>query len=544
MCALGLLFSLAGCEPQVTCETDWCGTAVIVSGAEAGTLLPPVTGFDVDIALSDLLFLRLADVDSTLNPNGDDNFVPLLAQSWERTDPRTLVFTLHPDAQWHDGTPVTAADIAFTFELYRDDRVGSFTTSRLEKIESVTPRDDRTAVFRFTQVYPEQLFDATYHMRIVPRHLLTSIPRDELRTHQFGRNPVGNGPFRFVRWDAGQEIELVADSTFFLGRPGVPRVIWRFAAGPGAAVTQLLAGEADVLNFLGSPENVARVEQNPDYRVLRPTPMNYGYLGFNLRDPGDSMQVHPLFDNAEVRRAISMALDRDGIITGALGGNGTVPLGPVTEPLWIWEPDFAHLAFDQAAASQGLADAGWEDGDGDGTLDRRGETLAFELLVPNSSVPRTRSAVIIKEELAQVGIEVTIRELEFRTYLAAIESGEFDAQIGAWVQDPSPVGLRELWASPGFGAGNYGKYTNQQVEALIDEAAVTLDTAAARLMWRDAIERINEDAPAVWLYSAVMTAGVHERFTNAWMRPDMWWATLWTWRVDQSRLLARDVATP
>ncbi len=257
-----VIVALAGswaCTPQPTCAGDWCGTVVVVSTAEAETLFPPNMNSGIEYGLGDLLFVKLADVGPGLNTLGDSGFVPALAQSWTFTDPLTIRFSLHREARWHDGAPVTADDVAFTFDVYRDSSVAAPAGPRLNQIASVTAADAHTVVFRFHRTYPEQLFDAIFWMRMLPRHVLDSVPRDRLAAHPFGRQPVGSGPYRFVRWRAAEFVELAADSTYFLGRPGVPRVLWRFATGSQAALNQLLAGEADALNYIGGPESVQRV---------------------------------------------------------------------------------------------------------------------------------------------------------------------------------------------------------------------------------------------------------------------------------------------
>src|SRR5204862_8179338 len=128
----------------------------------------------------------------------------------------------------HDGQRVNAADVEFTFNAYTDSLVASPYRPKLHRIARVTQRDSLTTVFRFRERYPEMFYDAVYHMRILPAHLLRPVPRDRWRTAAFGRKPLGSGPYKFVSWQPAQAIELVADSTFFLGPPGVRRLSWRF----------------------------------------------------------------------------------------------------------------------------------------------------------------------------------------------------------------------------------------------------------------------------------------------------------------------------
>src|SRR3989454_1984518 len=223
-----LLGSLASCARRGACTGDYCGTVVIAAAGEPDILLPPVTELSPSRDVYDQLFLKLADLGMSENTIGDEDFQPQLAERWEWAGPVTLVFHLDPRARWQDGRAVTAGDVVFTYDAYTDSLVNSPFRSSLRLISAVTTRDSLTAVFRFRQRYPEMFYDAGYQMRILPAHLLRTIPRDQWRSAPFGRAPVGDGPYRFVAWKAGESLELAADSTFYLGRPHIRRVIVRF----------------------------------------------------------------------------------------------------------------------------------------------------------------------------------------------------------------------------------------------------------------------------------------------------------------------------
>src|SRR3979490_110675 len=264
LAAVAGLILVAGCERPVGCTGEYCGTIVITSGGEACILLPPVSEFSITRDVTDQLFLKLADLGLSGNMIGDEDFRPQLAERWEGDAPTTLAVTLDPRARWQDGQAVTAADVAFTYDAYTDMLVNSSFRSSLRQIAAVTTRDSLTVVFRFRQRYPEMFYDAVYHLRILPAHLLREVPRDQWRSAACGRAPVGDGPYRFVAWKAGESIELAADSSFFLGRPHLRRVIWRFTPDQQVAVTQLIAGDADAVEVLVSPDNVQRARADTE----------------------------------------------------------------------------------------------------------------------------------------------------------------------------------------------------------------------------------------------------------------------------------------
>lgn len=531
---------LTGCERTRNCPNGWCGTAVS-AGAEPDVLLPPVSQIDVGAWLGDLLFSKLADLGSAPTTVGDQGFEPRLAERWAWEDSITLRFSLNPRAHWHDGTPVTARDVVFSFDVYRDPAVNSGARPLLGRIASVTAADSHTVVVRFSQPYPEAFYDAVYHVRVLPAHWLDTVPRARLAQHPFGRHPVGSGPFRFVRWEAGQQVELAGDSTYFLGRPGLRRVIWRVVPSMATLVTQLAASETDIGFVLGAPELIQQLRGAASLRLLPYAINAYGYIGFNFRDPANPERAHPLFGSAEVRRALSMAVDRRSVVRAVLGEVGEVPEGPLTRGSWIWSDSLRALPFDPAGARHILDRLGFRPGP-DGIRRRAGRRLEFELLVPVTSGLRRSSAVIVQEQLKRVGVAVRISELDISTVMARARAGRFDAAYLSWVQDPSPRALEQEWTTRGIGASNYQHYSNPAFDRLVQQASLEFDRDRARALWQQAVALINQDAPAIWMYVPGALVAVHQRFQDTALRPDSWMAWLWKWRVNPDALLPRDLA--
>jgi peptide/nickel transport system substrate-binding protein len=534
--------ALASCERPGGCTGAYCGTLVFVSSAEPDILLPPVSQQVGTRDIGDQIFLKLADIGLSTNTIGDEDFQPLLAERWEWDGPLTLVFHLDPRARWHDGPAVTAGDVAFTFDAYNDPAVASPYRNALRRIASVTARDPLTAVFRFRERYPEMFFDAVYQMRILPAHLLRGVPRDQWKTAPFGRQPVGSGPYRFVSWRAGQSLELQADSTFFLGRPAIRRLIWRFTPDLQVAVTQVVAGEADAIEYLLTPDNVGRARAAQQLTLYPYRGSTYAYLGFNLAANGDTTQPHPIFGDRQVRRALSMAVDRARLLKSVFGDLAKVPPGPMSQLWWIWDPELRQLPYDTVQAARLLAARGWRDTDGDGTRDRAGQPLTFRLLVPSTSPPRRQYARLLQEQFRAVGARMEIDEVEQAVQADRVKSGRFDAALLAWGTDPSPSsGIAQIWTRAGFGGSNYLRYDNAAFDQLVEQATGgTLTRSQARAVWRRAIETINDDAPAIPLYAPDNVAAIHSRIADVKIRPDSWWALVRTWRIPPDRLIDRD----
>jgi peptide/nickel transport system substrate-binding protein len=538
----GLLLALIGaCARRGGCAGDYCGTLVIAATGEPDVLIPPVSELAITRDVGDQLFLKLADLGPSGNTIGDEDFQPVLAQRWEWAGPVTLVFHLDPRARWQDGRPVTAADVEFTYHVYTDSLVNSPFRSVLRRVSAVTARDSLTAVFRFREPYPEMFFDAVYQVRILPSHLLRSIPRDQWRTAAFGRAPVGDGPYRFIGWKAGESLELGADSTFFLGRPHVRRVIWRFTPSLPVAVTQVLAGDADAVEVLVTPDNVQRVRADSQLATYPYKGAQYGYLGFNLAAPGDSTQPHPLFGERDLRRALVMAVDRERLLHTVLGDLAKVPPGPMSQLWWIWDPETRELPHDSAQAAHLLTRLGWVDSAGQGVRQRAGQQLAFHLLVPTTSAARRLYARLLQDAFHAMGVAVELDEVDYPLFVNRAHTGRFDALVNVWTTDPTPSsGIPQTWTRAGLGRSNYQRYANPVFDSLVDRAISAPNREQARRLWRRAIELLNQDAPAIFLFATQNVAAVQRRFANVTIRPDSWLAWLRTWRVPPDRLTDRD----
>jgi peptide/nickel transport system substrate-binding protein len=406
----------------------------------------------------------------------------------------------------------------------------------------VTARDSLTAVVRFREQYREMFYDAVYHMRILPAHVLHVVPRDRWATAEFGRRPVGAGPYRFVAWRAGEVIELKADSTFFLGRPYIKRLIWRAASDLPSAINLLLADEADALEVIFPPDNLARVRDAAHLRTYEYPGGTYTYLAFNYRANGDTSKPHPIFSHHDVRRALFMATDRERILRSTLGDLARVPAGPLPQMWWQWGLDTQPPGYDSAQAVYLLNRAGWRDTDGDGVRDRKGVKLSFKLTVPTTSAIRRTYAQLLQAQYRSFGVEVEIDEVDNAVLGERGPRGSFDAALVSWQTDASAVSsFPQIWSTKGWGGNNWGRYGNAEFERLLTEA-MAASAAESRGAWQTALRRLNDDAAGIWLYAISNVAAVNARVTDVRIRPDSWWALVRTWRIPPERLIARDRA--
>jgi peptide/nickel transport system substrate-binding protein len=514
------------------------GTMIAVVPAEPTTLLPPLVSSAQGGAVVAALFERLAEIGPALETYGDGGFTPRLAASWRwATDSMSIAFAIDPAARWHDGAPVRAADVRFTYRAYTSDSVGAESRSLLGNIDSVSVPDSMTAVVWFKRRTPQQFYDATYHMWILPAHLLDTVPLSRLAESSFARQPVGTGRFRFARWDPGQRIEIVADTANARGRARLDRVIWSIVPDFGAATVKLFAGEADFFEMI-RPDNFAQVAQTPTLRLVDNRALTYNFLALNYRDPRALSRPHPIFSEAPVRRALTMAVDRETLVRNVFDSLGVVALAPAPRALIPDTTALKPLAYDPAAARALLDSAGWRDTDGDGYRERNGLALAFDVLVPNSSASRQRYAVLLQEQYRAIGVKATPLILDVNALVARIDGHTFDAYLGGWGTSPGLVGLRQTWASSG--AANSSAYSSRAFDALLDSALTTFDAARSRGYWARTFQQAIDDAAAVWLYEQRTPVAIHRRFIVPPLRPDGWYANLADWRVDPAQRIDRD----
>ena len=522
---------------------DVGGTIVVTNPTDVDYLLPPLVAGIRGRQVTDLLYDRLAEIGPALNTVGDVGFEARLADRWTwAPDSLSIAFHVNPQARWHDGAPVRAKDVQFTWEVYADPATGTTTTPLIANIDSVSIADSLTAVFWFKRRTPEQFNDVAYQLVIIPEHILGDVKHADLKTSPLTRQPIGTGRFRFERWDPGAQLVMVADTANYRGRPKLDRVVWTVSPDFTAAATKLFAGEADVFEAM-RPENIEEAKKHPDLKIVPYPALQYGYVQFNLRDAKQHSRPHPIFGDTRVRRALTMAVDRTSLVRNVFDTLARPAYGPFPKGQSTADTTLRPIPYDLAAAKQLLDSTGWRDANGDGMREKNGRPLEFTLMVPTSSKARVRFSVLLQEQLRQAGVKVNVEQLEQNVHLARMTARDFDAFIGLWGTDPSPGGIRQTWGtegSRGKDGANYGSYENARFDALVDSALATPDPTREKAYFKRAYQVIIEDAPAIWLYEPPTVAGMHKRIRVVGMRADGWWAQLADWWIPANERTARD----
>jgi len=528
---LGFSLVSLGCEGDRAGRSG--GTIVIAASADADVLIPPLTFSVLGKQVVDQMFDNLADIGENLNTVGDAGFTPRLARRWRwAQDSLSIDFDLEPRAKWHDGRPVSASDVQYTFRLVKDPALASHLASSLDNVDSVSVVDSLTARVWLRERRPDAFFKVAQPVAILPSHLLSGSPASGLRSGSFGSNPVGSGKFRFSAWDRGARIVLVADSANYRGRPRVDRLMWLVSPDYPAAAVRFLTGAADFIDVL-RPEYVARAVTAGKEARASSGSLDYGYVAFNLVDR-KTRRPHPVLGDREVRRALVMSVDRAALVRNVFDTFGLVAHGPATRLLPTSDTT-GSLPYDTARSARALDSLGWRRGT-DG-LRRRGNTvLAFSLMVASSSTNRMKLAVLLQDQWRKAGARVSVEPIEVNTFGARMEDRNFDALLNAWHIEPTPSSVREEWASSEIRPGGYNasSYRSAQFDAIVDSATRQPDPRRSVEQYRRAYRVLSEDAPALWLYELRNVYGISRRVRPVGLRADAWWRNLDKWTVEDT----------
>ena len=436
-------------------------------------------------------YIGLLVSDALVRYDDGGRLVPRVAASWEVSeDRRTVTFHLREDVVWHDGAPVTADDVRFSFEKIRDPVNGDRTLPAVFEHVEVEAPDPATVIARYDE--PNADFLGSWTFPLIPAHLAGTDP--DLLTGAFARAPVGCGPFRFVRYEPGNEVVLEAFVEHWAGRPGIDRLVFKILRDQRTALQALLSGD---LELMAVPSTLFREALDSgragDLRSTIYTRASTWYMAFNLD--------RPTLADARVRRAIVHLLDRREFIDGALDGLA-VPGVTTWHPDGPWaDPSLEPIPHDPAAAAALLADAGWTDSDGDGRLDRDGDPLAVRLLyVRSSQAIVDRFAAWFQQSLEDAGIGVEVRALEFQTFREERDRGGFDIVSGSFGLDPI-ADQTELYHSSSVEHGfNFFRWRDDVTDRLLEEGVRTFEPERRRAVYGALQRRIREHAPLVALF--------------------------------------------
>jgi peptide/nickel transport system substrate-binding protein len=414
-----------------------------------------------------------------------------LADSWETSeDGLTWTFHLNKDAKWHDGKPVTSEDVAYTYQRILDEEQGLYIDA-VRQIESIETPDEHTVVFKTGEPSVQMLNTYVY---ILPKHIWEDVPADE--TKSFKNEPViGSGPFQAVEWKEGQFARLETNPDYFRGAPKIDEIIFQFYDNDDTMVQALKNGDVDYIynppvNLFKSLQNQEGIETNS-----APDP-GFTELGFNLYEPtpeaieefdapktttGNPALLDPL-----VREAINWSIDEEELTQKILRGEG-IPGSTVVPPAlakYHLKLDESEIqGFDIQRSKQLLEQAGWEDTNGDGTVDKGGEELELRLFVRSEDKDSVTAGQFIEDWFEEAGIGLETKAISDTALTDAIYAADYDMFIWGWGSEADPDFILSVltcdqimgWSDTFWCNEDYSRMYQEQKEQLdIDERAATI----------------------------------------------------------------------
>lgn len=488
---------------------------------DASNLIPALSTDSASGAVNNLVYNGLIKTDKNLNIVGD------LAEKWEISpDGLTITFYLRRGVKWHDGQPLSARDCLFTYQLMVDPQTPTAYAEDFKQVQKAEVLDDYT--FRVTYSRPFAPALLSWAFPVMPTHKLQG---KDITTSELARRPIGTGPYVFKEWETGQRIVLQANPDYFEGRPYISRVIIRIIPDQATMFLELKSGGLDQMNL--TPTQYTKETSSESFQKAfqkyRYVASGYTYLGFNLLDPK--------FQDRRVRQAIAYAINKEEVVQGVLLGLGQVANGPYKPGTWAYNPKVTPYPFDQAKARQLLAEAGWQDSNQDGVLDRNGQPFEFTIITNQGNKQREMAGLIIQQRLKDVGIRVKVRSIEWAAFLKEfVDKKNFEAIILGW-SIPLDPDLYDVWNSSKTKPGelNHISYKNEEMDRLIDEGRYTFDQAKRKVAYDRIQELLKEDAPYVFLFVPDALPAVAARFQGIVPAPAGIGYNFIKWYVPKSR---------
>ncbi|MBL8837576.1 MAG: ABC transporter substrate-binding protein [Alphaproteobacteria bacterium] len=457
------------------------GVVRVGTDVDAQSLDPRLQRETTGYRVINLVYSGLVQLDAQLNPVAD------LAERWENPDPRTWIFHLRRNAKFHDGRPVTAADVVFTYRTILDPALNARFRSLYTPIDAIEASDDFTVRIRLKEPYAPLL--SYLDLGIVPKHLVDG-GRD------LNTQPVGSGPFRFVRWDRGSRIVLEANPDYFGGRPRVNGIEFVVVADNTARAQALEAGDLQIIQSPLSPRDIQRLDRNQRFVHAALPGLGVTYLNFNARNEN--------LADPRMRRALAMLVDQNTIVNQIYEGTDQVA-GSVLIPslAWAFDASVRQPGFDVNAAKALFTEMGWRPG-ADGILARNGRRLQVTLSTHSEDPSRVQSVEFIQNVMRQAGVDVRVQVTDWPPFNTGVQQGRHEVALLGWLLlvDPDRLLYAQLHSQ---GSLNWGGYNNPQVDQALERGRSALNQADRAAAYRDAARILAQEVP----YYIISYQGFH-----------------------------------
>lgn len=473
----------------------------------------------------------------------DNSFTPSLADSVTTSpDGKVWTYKIHPGIRWHDGEPLTAHDIAFTYNFYHAHPEFPYLPIYTEQFASVTAPDDATVVITLDTPLPN-LDSQLLFMYVLPEHIWAKYAADNTAADYDNRDLVGSGPFKLVGYETNEYVHLAANPDYFGEKAKVDEVVFQTFANADALVQALQTGQVDLITEIPKTA-LATLRNAPNIKLATGSALSteISDIFMNQMDPaqcptadGGECTGHPALRDRTVRLALAHATDKQQIIDVLLLGLGKPGLTLLPDTLTPWYNDsLTDYAFDLAKANQLLDEAGYKDSDGDGVREMPDGTqpLRFRLLWADDTPDAPRMAELVSQSWRQIGIAVEPQTFSADALLAlCCPAYDYDIIIWGWTTDPDPNILLKVMTSAAIPNGsNETGYTNPDYDALYQQQATEMDPARRKaLVWQMQQMVFADVVYIVPYYAQAAQAYRTDRFTG--------------WLIDQPSLMLEDHAS-
>lgn len=476
------------------------GDAIITASiGEPSTLNPILASDSASHDIIELVFNGLVKFDKDLNLIGD------LAEKWDILENgKVIIFYLKKGVKWHDGVEFTAKDVKFTFDSFMSPDTKTAYRSMFEPIKSVEIIDDYKIKVAYKTIFAPAL--QYWGVAIIPYHLLYD---KDINIAEFNRKPVGTGPYKFIKWQTADRIELAANENYFDGKPYISKYIYRIIPDQSVQFMEMISGGVDSMDLNSELWTTrANTEKfNKNFNKFKITGFSYVYFGFNLRKE--------LFKDKRVRKAINFAINKDEIIQGVKKGLAIRTTGPYIPGTWAYnyDDDVEKYDYNPEVAKKLLAEAGWQRGM-DGFIYKKGKKFEFTIFTNQGNKEREEIATIIQQQLLKIGIKAEVRILAWNILLTEfVDKKKFDAVVMGWSTGLDPDNY-DIWHSSKIKEGefNFISYKNPEVDKMLLAARTTFDIKKRAKFYKKIHKIIADDSPYVFLYSPFGLPAVHKRF--------------------------------
>ncbi len=412
--------------------------------------------------MNQLVYSSLFETDADLNP------VPELVDTYENTSDTEWLFHLKQGVKFHDGGDLTSEDVVASITYAKTCPEINLYNGSILSVEAV---DDYTVKMTTDGPSATLLYDLCHHGNsIVPKELLDS-------GNDFNENPIGSGPYKFVSWKRGDSIQFEAFEDFYEGAPSIKNMTWKIIPEGSSRTIALEAGEVDMIIEVEAMD-AERIESNSDLTLLKHESTAINWLMLNNEKPG--------LDNQNVRHAINSAINRDDLVTVAMNGMAT-PAYSSTPLGMLGSTDEGADTYDVKKAQEYMDASGVDP-----------KSVKMSIICSNDT--KKRAAEVIQSNLTEIGINCEIESMDLATYLSTTAEGNYTASIGGYSSSDMVSYLVGVYHSKSIGASNKTRLNNPEIDALIDEAAATVDPEAREVILKEVTVQLNELCSQVSLY--------------------------------------------